>query len=233
MKHDEFFRRNLVFSSSDLASHLSVDNELGRRAQESLLAYYQKSERLVRIRRGLYTIVPRGADINSFAIDPFLVAAKLTDDAILSHHTALEFHGKAYSVREAFTYSAARPLNPFQFRSNIFRGTKLPQVLANAGQESFGVLSAERSGVEIRVTSLERTFVDVLSHPSFSGGWEEIWRSLESIEYFDLDSVLEYAILLGNSTTIAKVGFFLDQHRSTLMVEESHLKREELPRIAP
>ena len=78
--------------------------------------------------------------------------------------------------------------------------------------------------MEIRVASLERTLVDVLDRPDLSGSWEEIWRSLESIEFFDLDKVVEYALLLGNATTVAKVGFFLEQHRESLMVEDRHLQ---------
>ena len=74
------------------------------------------------------------------------------------------------------------------------------------------------------VTSLERTLVDVLNRPDLSGSWEEIWRSLESVEYFDLDRVVEYALMLENATTAAKVGFFLEQHREPLMVEDKHLK---------
>jgi len=66
--------------------------------------------------------------------------------------------------------------------------------------------------------------VDVLDRPDLSGGWEEAWRSLESIEYFDLDLVVEYVKLLDNRTTAAKVGFYLQQHTEALMVEERHLK---------
>jgi hypothetical protein len=47
---------------------------------------------------------------------------------------------------------------------------------------------------------------------------------LETVEYFDLDKVTEYTSLLGNATTAAKVGFFLEQHRESLMVEDAHLK---------
>ena len=36
---------------------------------------------------------------------------------------------------------------------------------------------------------------------------------------------MRYALLLGNATTTAKVGYFLQQHRDVLMVEESHLAR--------
>ena len=81
----------------------------------------------------------------------------------------------------------------------------------------------ERAGTSLRVTDLERTLVDVLNRPQRSGGWEEVWRSLESVEFFDLDKIVEYVLLLGNATAASKVGFYLDQHREALMVHESHL----------
>ncbi|MFO7971691.1 MAG: hypothetical protein R6U40_08060 [Desulfobacterales bacterium] len=118
----------------------------------------------------------------------------------------------------------SRPLGTFAFRSHVFRGTKFPKALLRAGKEYFGVSAGESSGLEIRVTCLERTLVDVLDRPDLSGSWEEIWRSLESVEFFDLDKVLEYTLLLGNATTGAKVVFFLEQHRESLMVEDRHLR---------
>ncbi len=83
----------------------------------------------------------------------------------------------------------------------------------------------DRAGQPVRVTSLERTFVDVLDRTRLSGGWEEVWRSLETIPYLYLDRVVEYALLLGNSTTAARVVFFLSQHRETLSAEDSLLAR--------
>jgi predicted transcriptional regulator of viral defense system len=78
----------------------------------------------------------------------------------------------------------------------------------------------DRLGQQVLVTSLERTLVDVLDRPYLCGSWEEIWLSLESIEYLDMDQVLKYAFLLANSTTIAKLGFFLETHREPLMIPE-------------
>ncbi|MCG8620772.1 MAG: hypothetical protein MJE68_02070 [Proteobacteria bacterium] len=74
--------------------------------------------------------------------------------------------------------------------------------------------------------------VDVLDRPDLAGSWEEIWRSLESVEFFDLDQVVAYVRLLENATTAAKVGFFLEQQREFLMVEQAHLDalRELCPR---
>ena len=87
------------------------------------------------------------------------------------------------------------------------------------------MVSVDRSGLDVQVTSLERTLVDLLDRPSLGGTWEEIWRSLEMVELFDLDKFVQYAIYLGNATTAAKVGFFLEQHRDTLMPGEDHLNR--------
>ena len=224
MKLNEFFHKNPVFTSKEFAQYLVSRGGAGPRTQEALLAYYKKTGRILGVRRGLYAVIPAWAGPDSYPVDPFLVAAKLTSDAVLSYHTALELHGRAYSVQDHFTYSASHPLSTLTFRSYLFRGAKFPEALRRVGKEGFGILTSERAGMKIRVTSLERTLVDVLDRPSLSGSWEEIWRSLESVEFFDLEKVVEYALLLENATTAAKVGFFLEQHREPLMVEEHHLK---------
>lgn len=224
MKHEEFFRKYPVFTREELDHHLSSLGKVGPRTRETLLNYHLKTGHLVLIRRGLYAVIPRGSGPDKYPIDSFLVAAKLTKDAVLTYHTALEVHGRAYSVRESLTYSSTQPVAPVSFRSRIFRGVKFPVALCRTRKENFGVISVDRSGLGVRVTCLERTLVDVLDRPDFTGSWEEIWRSLESVEFFDLDKVVEYALLLGNATTTARVGFFLEQHRESLMVEDHHLK---------
>jgi predicted transcriptional regulator of viral defense system len=75
------------------------------------------------------------------------------------------------------------------------------------------------------VTTLERTIVDVLDRPDLSGGLEEVWRSLESVSYFDLELVIEYALALKNATTAAKTSFYLEQHKDTPMVGARLLDR--------
>ena len=224
LKHDVFFRQHPVFTGDELAVHLAGVGSDGLRTQEKVLGYHTRAGRLWRIRQGMYAVIPPGADGDTYPVDPYLLAAKLTSDAVLSHHTALEFYGRAYSVWQHFIYSAERPVEKLIFRDQIFRGVKFPQALVRSCEEYRGVLTAERFGVPIRVTSRERTLVDVLHRPDLAGGWEEVWRSLEAVEFFNLDEVVAYALLLDNATTAARVGFFLEQHREILMVEDDHLK---------
>ena len=221
MKTNEFFARHPVFTTSELTACLENRNHWTRK---NLLAYHCKQGHIVQITRGLYAVVTPGRDSETYAVDPYLLAAKAAPDAVLAYHTALEVHGKAHSIFQQFFFLSRVPPRPRTFRAQRFRGISFPKALRLAGKEDFDVGVLDRSGVSIRVTSLERTLVDVLDRPDLGGGWEEIWRSLESVEYFDLDRVLEYARLLGNRTTAAKVGFYLEQHAEALMVEDRHLE---------
>lgn len=223
MKLNEFLSQYAVFTVEELDRFLSDRGSGKPNTRKSLLTYYRNQGRIVRVRRGLYATVPFGANPTTSPVDPYLVAAKMSADAVLAYHTALEFHGKAYSLYTKLIYVSASKSLPLKFQSHEIRGVPVPHPLRAKGKEMFGVTCHKRSGVELRVTNLERTLVDVLDRPGLTGSWEEIWRSLESVEFFDLDQVVEYAHLLENATTAAKVGFFLEQHKETLMVDDTHL----------
>lgn len=225
MKHQDFFAKRPVFTVNEFRDAQGDGGQQGATAIEDTLAYYTKSGRLRRVRRGLYATVPVGATPESVQVDPYLLAGKMADDAVLAYHTALAFFGKTYSIQGRFYYCTHRTVRPASFQGAEYIGVLFPKALVGHHQEAYGVDTVERSGLDILVTSLERTLVDVLDRPRFGGSWEEIWRSLEMIEYVDLDQVVAYALLLDNATTIAKVGWFLEQHRDALMVTDAYLDR--------
>lgn len=231
MKMDAFLSRHAVFTVEELDRFLTARGSGNPNTRRSLLTYYRKQGRIKSIRRGLYATVPIGGDPVLSPVDPYLVAAKMTPDAVLSYHTALEFHGKAYSVYSRLHYVSSYKSLPLKFQSHEFIRAPVPEPLRTKGKTMFGVVGRVQSGVEIRVTNHERTLVDVLARPELTGSSEEIWRSLEAVEFFDLDQVIDYVHVLENATTAARVGFFLEQHKDELMVEEVHL--EPLRRMRP
>lgn len=223
MKVSDFILQHAVFTKEELDLFLSDQGSNNINTRKSILSYYRKQGRIVLIRRGLYATIPAGSDPVTYPIDPFLITAKMTSDAILAYHTALEFHEKAYSIFNRLNYFSAFPSHQLYFQTREFRRVSNPPPLKDSGKEFFGVSNQIRSGVNVRVTSLERTFVDVLDRPELIGSWEEIWRSLEMIEFFDLNQIIEYVLLLGNATTASKVGFFLEQHQDTLLFDNTIL----------
>jgi predicted transcriptional regulator of viral defense system len=227
----DFFALHPVFNRDEFVRGVDPQSERSPRALESLLRYHVTQGHLLRVRRGLYASVPRPRTPKNVPVDPLLVAAKLADDAVLAYHSALEHHGKAYSTRNEHVVLSEHAIHPFTFRGQSFRTVPFPRTAARGTRISYGLLPQERQGVALTVTTLERTMVDVLDRPELAGGWEEIWRSLELVEFFDLGQVVDYALRLGNATTAAKVGFFLEQHRELLMVDDKHLAR--LRRMRP
>jgi len=226
----DFFAVHPVFTHAEFVSAHTA----GRRSEHtsnSLLAKHTARGRLLRVRRSLYAVVPEALDPREFAPDPYLVATRLRDDAVVACHAALAFHGRAYSQWRRVQYTTAGRPRPFFFRGLEFAAVQAPLAVRHLPDFGGGVLVRPHAGGEVRVTSLERCLVDLMHFPDQGGGWEEVWRSLEMVEFLDLDAVAQYARLLGSALTAARVGFFLEQHREEWMVEETHLTA--LERLAP
>ena len=218
----EFFANHPVFPHGEFTAALTARGRSPRTAN-NLLAWYLASGRLVRVRRGLYAVVPRGTDSEQAVVDPYLTASNAAEDAVIAYHAALQFYGKVYSIWRNFHFLAGRRGKPFSFRGQEFIPVQVPSRLRPLPDWGGGVVEKRHAGGRVRVTTFERAMVDVLAEPARGGGWEEIWRSLEMVEFFDLDAVVAYVKTRGSALTAARVGFFIDQHRETLMAEDKHL----------
>ena len=224
MRAVEFFETNPVFGHSEfVAAHTAR----GRSplTSNNLLARHVGAGRLVRVRRGLYATVPRGVEPERVQVDPYLIASHATDDAAVAYHAALQFAGKTYSAWRRFHYLTRLRARPFRFRDLEFLPVQVPVALRSRPEWGGGIVTARHAGGQVRVTTLERTLVDVLESPAKAGGWEEVWRSLEMVSFFDLDAVTAFALARGSALAVARVGFFLEQHRESLMVTDAYLER--------
>lgn len=224
MKAQHFFALHPIFTHAEFAKAIQEDKGLSPKTIEASLRHYTQTGRIANIRKGLYVVIIPGQTSRNFTVDPFLLAGKLLDDTILGYHTALQYYGHTYSLWQHYVIITSHYLFPFQFRAQSFQTVKPPRKLIAKHQVLYGVNIEERQGISIRVTSLERTLVDLLDRPDLGGGWEEVWRSLEMISYFKLDKVLEYVRLRDNATLAAKVGFYLEQHQQALMITDDYLQ---------
>jgi predicted transcriptional regulator of viral defense system len=232
MKPLDYFASHPVFRLEDFAAAHQAGGRLKPGSSLAAVKQHLRAGNLLRVRRGVYGVVPRGQTPNSVVVDPYVLASNLASDAVVAYHGALQFHGKAHSLTRRVPYLTGTKAKVLVFRGAEFVPVPVPPPLRALSDLGGGVAKKPRDGATVRVTTLERTLVDVLDAPRHGGGWEEIWRSLESVEFFDLDAVIDYTFKLASAVTVAKVGFYLEQHREELMVEDHHLDRlrERAPR---
>ena len=208
--------------------------------RQALLRYYVKQGRLRHVRRGLYAVAfpsksPKlGSSIDGdVSADTFLIASRLTSDAVLAYHTALDLHGLAHSLREErIILSEQKLVRPLLFAGIRYQAVPPPSALLLADRMTLGVEIQDRQGLAVRVTGIERTLVDILDRPALAGGWEEAWRAWESADMaLDFQFLLRYVQLLGSATTAAKLGYVLETNWEHLAVPSTIL--EELHALAP
>jgi len=129
---------------------------------------------------------------------------------VLAYHTALEVHGVAQGAFERLTFLTWTKARPTSFQGRRFTPVRPRASLLAAESGTAWIERADRGGIEIRVTTIERTVADVLDRPELAGGTEEVWRSLHVIPALDPKALEEYVVLLASRTLAAKVGFFLE-----------------------
>lgn len=224
MEIETFFYTHPVFRYEEFARWKTEQGTINPQAVHKALFYYTKTGRLLNVRRGLYAVIPPDGTSEQVSVDPYLLASKVSNDSVLAYHTALELHGVNYSIFAQFTFITSKKIKPFDFRGQLFQPVALPLALKKSGESNFGIEKIDRQGVAIQITSLARTFVDVLDRIELSGGWEEVIRSISNMASLDVNAVIQYCLILNNRILAAKVGFFLEQRQGALAISSEVLE---------
>ena len=131
----DFFYAHRIFTTKELRAFLSPKkkNIASHQTLANLLNYHEKHGHIIKIRRGLYYSIPfeaQGRARTSYPVDPYLVASKLKDDAIIAYYTALALHGKAYSYSNIVYYLTSRPYREhFVFQGITYKAVHIPAQL--------------------------------------------------------------------------------------------------------
>jgi predicted transcriptional regulator of viral defense system len=223
MKIERFFYEHPVFRHEEFVLFKSKFDTINPVSIKAALAYYVKLGRIKIIRRKLYAVIPPNQSVGSALIDPYLVAGKVTEDAVIGYHSALELLGVAYSSFGQLIYITQQKSKPFDFNGHWYQSVSSPLALQKKQASDVHVDTINRQGVDIRVTNAARTFVDVLSRIELCGGWEEVYRSISNLAVLNIDQVIDYCLMLDNNRLNAKVGYFLSQRQDAFAVPAGQL----------
>lgn len=179
-------------------------------AVRELLSDMTKRGLLMRLKEGVYYIIPYEQNAEAFMPDWHLVAEHLVNDAkhYIGYYSALQIHNLITqpSLKEQIVVSKQiRPSEikikevPFQFiyhNEKHFFGSKKIWI------DSFN---------KVLCSDLEKTFIDCLFKPDYAGGIVEVARAIyTSKDKIKYDTLLEYAKKFDSQAVIKRLGFLLE-----------------------
>lgn len=224
MRVVKFFNQNPVFRYEEFRDFMRKNGTNRDASIRQLLNYYRKQGKIISVKRLLYIVNPEEM-FGVQSVDPYLIAAKATKTSILAYHTALEIYNIAYTTFEELTYLTSFAAQDFSFQNQHYRPVSHPLILTKNKKELFAVDRILRQGIDVKITSLERTLVDVLDRPDLSGGWEEIIRSFEFVTNVNWQKIVAYTLLLNKASIVAKVGYFFETCLKHLALESKFFDR--------
>lgn len=179
-------------------------------AVRELLSDMTKRGLLMRLKEGVYYIIPYEQNAKNFMPDWHLIAAHLVNDTehYIGYYSALQIHNLITqpSLKEQIVVSKQiRPSEikikevPFQF---IYHNDKHFFGMKKMWIDSFN---------KVLCSDLEKTFIDCLFKPDYAGGIVEVARAIyTSKDKIKYDTLLEYAKKFDSQAVIKRLGFILE-----------------------
>ena len=179
-------------------------------AVRELLGDMTKRGLLMRLKDGVYYIIPYEQNAKTFMPDWHLISEHLVNDAkhYIGYYSALQIHNLITqpSLKEQIVVSKQiRPSEikikevPFQFiyhNEKHFFGSKKIWI------DSFN---------KVMCSDLEKTLIDCLFKPDYAGGVVEVARAIyTSKDKIKYDTLLDYAKKFDSQAVIKRLGFLLE-----------------------
>ena len=168
---------------------------------------YLKKGYIERVRRNLYAVI--SMETEQPIPNRFQVASHITDDSVVSHHSAFEFYGYANQVFYEVYFSTERKVRPFDYDGLHYQ----PVLWRGNG-------SITEMNNRVRVTSLERTVIDSIADFTRIGSLEELLRCIALIPSLDEKKLLEVLGAYGRGQLYQKAGYILETYKDELSLSE-------------
>ena len=179
-------------------------------ALRELLSDMTKRGLLMRVKRGLYHVIPYEQDAETFMPDWHLLAKYLVKDAnhYIGYYSALQIHNLITqpSLKEQIVVS--KQIHPTSL--NI-KGIQFQFIFHNK-KHFFGIKEIWIDDFnKVKCADLEKTIIDCLFKPDYAGGIVEIARAIYmSHKKINYDILLDYIKKFNSQAVIKRLGFLLE-----------------------
>jgi len=209
----EWQKRDLV-TPADVRKYLRCNNATAWK----LLHKLEGKRWFERIQRGLYLFIPAERGESAIPpLNPFLVASCLVEPYYLSYATAAAYYGLTTQMRPVIFIATTKRKKKLKWRNNTFKFVTLPT------KKFFGHTASRVQNTEVRIAELEKAVVDCFDKPKYAGGIKEVAMVLHAaLRKADHAKLVDYAIRMGSSALIQRLGFLSDVLRERFGEGLSH-----------
>lgn len=165
---------------------------------------------LMRIKRGLYYIIPYEQSPETFMPDWHLIAGHLVNgsDYYIGYYSALQIHNLITqpSLKEQVVVSEQQKPSSIKIKDIDF------QFVYHNERHFFGFKEIWIDNFnKVFCSDLEKTIIDCLFKPHYSGGIVEIAKAIHiSRKKINYDTLLNYAVKFNSQAVIKRLGFLLE-----------------------
>jgi predicted transcriptional regulator of viral defense system len=207
--------KNKIFSFEDAKKICSINPNV----LKVLLSRLEKQERIERIEKGKYMIIPLGSKKGEYTLNEFVIGSLLVAPAIISYWSALNYYGFTEQIPiTVFIQTTARKkkqeLTVFGVKYKIIRIIE---------DKVFGTRKIWFEDTPVNITDEEKTIIDCLDKPQHSGGIIEIFKALK-YNNFDSKRLALYSKEIGNSGVVRRLGYICDKLRIPITLPEVKVK---------
>lgn len=179
-------------------------------AVRELLSDMTKRGLLMRLKDGIYYIIPYEANAENFMPDWHLIVKYIVKDAehYIGYYSALQIHNLITqpSLKEQIVVS--KQLSP-----SVIKIKNIPfQFIYHNEKHFFGSIKIwVDSFNKVLCSDLEKTFIDCLFKPDYAGGIVEIAKAIYiSKDKIKFNQLLNYTKKFNSQAVIKRLGFLLD-----------------------
>jgi predicted transcriptional regulator of viral defense system len=175
-----------------------------------MLSNMTKRGLLMRVKEGLYYIIPFEQDSETFMPDWHLLSQHLVGDAeyYIGYFSALQIHSLTTqpNLKEQIVVNK-------QIKPSTFFVKEIPIQFIYHNEKHFK--NSKKMWIDsfhrVQCSDLEKTIIDCLFKPEYAGGITEIAKAIHKIkDKIDYSKVLQYAKCFDSQAVIKRLGFLLE-----------------------
>ncbi|HLG30971.1 MAG TPA: type IV toxin-antitoxin system AbiEi family antitoxin domain-containing protein [Candidatus Brocadiales bacterium] len=185
-------------------------NNSSKDSVKRMLSKMVKRGLLMRVKEGLYYIIPFEADAETFMPDRHLLAQYLVGDAdyYIGYYCALQIHNLTTQPHLKEQIVVSKQIKPSTL---LVKGIPFQFIFHNTAHFFGGKKLWIDSFNKVLCSDLEKTLIDCLFKPQYAGGITEITKAIhKSKDKIDYAKLLQYAKQFNSQAVIKRLGFILE-----------------------